>query len=132
MPRKPAVIYYVPQTLSIAERWHQTQLVMKLFKLWKLTYKQQAIALGLSPNTESSIHNYKSGKQHLPQFRDIQDRIRLLLLIHKHLRRAYSFNKELAYRWIMTRNRDFKNCTPFEIISRDGFMGLVMINKYLE
>ena len=132
MSRATATNHYVPLSLSISERRHQTEMVMKLFELWKLTYKQQAIALGLSPNTESSIHNYKFGKQHLPQLRDIQDRIRLLLMIHKYLRRAYPYNKELAYRWITTRNIDFNNFSPFEIISRDGYMGLVKINNYLE
>ena len=132
MSRATIINYYEPSLLTNAERKHQTVLVMKLFELWKLTYKQQAIALGLSANTESSIHNYKSGKHPLPQLRDIQDRIRLLLTIHKYLRRAYPYNKELAYLWITTPNLDFDHLSPFDIIFRDGYLGLVKIKNYLE
>lgn len=114
------------------ERKQQTELVMKLFELWKLTYKQQAILLGLSPNTETSIHRYKTGKQYLPLYRDIQDRLGHLLAIHKYLRRAYPYNDELAYAWILTSNADFENFSPFDIAYKDGYMGLMRIRNYLE
>lgn len=68
-------IDFIPVSLTEAERQQQTQMIMQLFDYWCLTYRQQAIALGLSPNTETSIHRYKNGKQFLPLFRDIQDRV---------------------------------------------------------
>lgn len=124
---------YLPiVVLSQEERQQQTQLIMKLFEHWKLTIKQQAILLGLSPNTETSIYNYKTLKQCLPTYRDTQDRIKHLLVIHKYLRRAYPFNKELAYRWISTKNADFDRVSPFDVIAEEGFMGLVKIRMYLE
>jgi len=123
---------YEQAALTEKERTQQTQMIMRLFEHWNLTYKQQAIALGLSPNTETSIHRYKNGKQCLPQFRDIQDRVRHLLAIHKFLRRAYSNDIVLAYRWISTENADFNNQSPFNIICHDGYMGLVRVRKYLE
>jgi hypothetical protein len=123
---------YEPLSLSETERQQQTDMIMKLFDLWGLTYKQQAIALGLSPNTETSIYRYKNGKQYLPLFRDMQDRVGHLLAIHKYLRRAYPFNKELAYRWVTTPNADFSNQPPFDAISQDGYMGLIKVRNYLE
>lgn len=118
-------------SLTTMERAHQTQMIMKLFQLWNLTTKQQAIALGLSPNTGTSIDNYKKGK-FLPLYRDIQDRIGHLLAIHKNLRQIYPYNKELAYQWITTPNADFDNQSPFDVIAVEGYMGLVSIRTYLE
>lgn len=124
---------YLPAiALSQTERQQQTQLIMKLFEHWKLTIKQQAILLGLSPNTETSIYNYKTLKQYLPTYRDTQDRIRHLLTIHKFLRRAYVFNTELAYSWMTTSNADFDHIRPLDVIAKEGFMGLVKIKTYLE
>lgn len=117
--------------LSKTERKQQTALIMKLFERWGITYKQQAIALGLSPNTETSIHNYKTGQHFLPQYRDIQDRISLLLAIHKYLRRVYPENRGLAYRWITTPNKDFDSKTPFEVVRDEGYLGLVKVHQYL-
>ena len=123
----------MPQSANEAEqRTHQTQIIMKLFELWDLTDKEKAIALGLSPDTQTSIHKYKTGKQNLPSARDTQDRISHLLAIHKFLRRAYPFNKELAYQWIKTPNTDFNNHAPFNLISIKGYLGLIQVRYYLE
>ncbi|OAI49450.1 hypothetical protein AYO45_02480 [Gammaproteobacteria bacterium SCGC AG-212-F23] len=127
-----ALINNRQSALTEAERKQQTQLIMQLFAHWRLNYKQQAIVLGLSANTETSIYLYKCGKRYLPEYRDIQDRIKHLLTIHKYLRRAYSSNKELAYRWIVTPNTDFNLCSPFDVIDQEGHMGLVKIRHYLE
>lgn len=123
-----------PNQISLTEfeRKQQTQMIMQLFKHWQLTAKQQAIALGLSSKTETSIYNYKNGTNSLPLYRDLQDRLGHYLAIHKCLRRAYSFNKELAYRWILTPNADFDFRTPFDVIQKEGYMGLVKIRNYLE
>ena len=67
--------------LTDVERAQQTQMIMKLFEYWGLTYKQQAIALGLSPNTETSIHRYKSGKQFLPLFRSVNTDLNVTLAL---------------------------------------------------
>lgn len=125
-------INYEPPDMSELERRQQTELIMNLFAKWNLTYKQQAIVLGLSPKTDTGIHRYKTGKQFLPQYRDIQDRISYLLAIHKLLRRAYAFNIELAYQWILAPNEDFNNKCPYDIICAKGYLGLVEIKEYLE
>jgi len=123
---------YDPPDMTDEERRAQTELIMNLFAKWNLTYKQQAIMLGLSPNTESGIHRYKTGKQYLPQYRDIQDRISYLLAIHKLLRRAYPFNEELAYQWMLTSNEDFQFKSPYDLICEKGYLGLVQVKEYLE
>ena len=114
------------------ERKQQTQMIMALFKLWNLTDKEKAIALGLSTGTQTSIHKYKTGKQNLPLLRDTQDRIGHLFAIHKYLKRAYPFDKELAYQWIKTSNSDFNNSSPFDLIFDEGYLGLVKVRNYLE
>lgn len=48
------------------------------------------------------------------------------------MRRAYPFNKELAYLWIKTTNTDFNNNTPFDLISQKGHLGLIQVRYYLE
>jgi hypothetical protein len=131
-PATHNIHHYEPVSLTETERKHQTQMIMKLFELWKLTYKQQALMLGLSPNTETSIHRYKYNKQCLPLFRDIQDRVQHLLTIHKYLRQAYPLNKNLAYRWMTTQNSDFNNQSPLDVICQEGYMGLVKVRDYLE
>lgn len=132
MPRPKNTSYAPIARLTEKERKQQTQLIMKLFELWNLTDKEKAIALGLSPHTQTSIYKYKTGKQDLPINTDTQDRISHLLAIHRCLRRAYPFNKELAYLWIKTPNTDFDNQSPFDIIHQEHFLGLYRIRKYLE
>jgi hypothetical protein len=132
MSRVNATVHFEPVFLNNVERKQQTKMIMRLFEHWQLTYKQQAIALGLSPNTETSIHRYKNGRQCLPLYRDIQDRVGHLLAIHKYLRRAYPFNKNFVYHWITTPNSDFNLQIPFDIICKEGYMGLVKVRNYLE
>lgn len=132
MSQANKLIDYEPILLSEKEQKQRTQMLMRLFEHWKLTYKQQALALGLSPHTQTSIYNYKMGKQALPLYRDIQDRVGHLFAIHKYLRRAYPFNKELAYLWVTKPNLDFNHQSPFEVICKEGYLGLVKVRNYLE
>ena len=132
MARSNLAFNYQPVLLSEEERHAQTQLIMRLFERWQLTYRQQAILLGLSPMTETSIHRYKNLKAYLPQYRDIQDRTGHLLAIHKYLRRIYSMNKSLAYRWMTTPNEDFNHLSPYAVISKEGYTGLLQVRQYLE
>jgi hypothetical protein len=127
-----AKLHAHPEPLNKDERKYQTELIMQLFAHWNLSIRQQAIALGLSSGTGTSIHNYKSGKGYLPTSRDIQDRIGHLLAIHKCLRRAYPFNNALVYSWIKTPNSDFNQQTPFDIMEQQGLLGVVEIRNYLE
>lgn len=109
-----------------------TKMIMRLFELWRLTYEQQAQLLGLSPKTKSSIAKYKKGELNLPQYRDIQDRITHLLVIHKSLRQIFPENQDLAYQWPTIHNRAFDHMTPVELVCKEGFLGMIRIRKYLE
>lgn len=109
-----------------------TQMIMQLFEHWELTYEQQTMLLSLSANTHSTIARYKKGAAYLAQDRDTQDRIGHLLAIHKCLRTLFPLNKELAYAWPTTPNRYFEGKTPIEVISKEGFLGLLKVRQYLE
>lgn len=109
-----------------------TKMIMQLFEHWKLTYEQQSMLLSLSTNTHSTIARYKKGGACLSRDRDTQDRAGHLLAIHKYLRTIFPLNKELAYAWPSTANQYFGGKTPVEIISEEGFLGLIKVRRYLE
>jgi len=69
-----------------------TRMVMRLFEHWRLTYEEQAQVLGLSPKTHSTISRYKKGLSSIRLERDSYDRVRLLLSIHKLLRKIFPLN----------------------------------------
>lgn len=109
-----------------------TQMIMRLFEHWQLTIKQQAMLLGLSPKTNSTIINYKNGTAVIQLRGDKLDRVRQLLAIHKYLRLAFPKNKALAYQWPTTPNRFFDNKTPVDIMQSEGIIGLHKVREYLE
>ena len=121
---------YDPHSYGRSERL--THMLMRLFEHWQLTYEEQAKLLSLSTGTKSTIARYKKGVSTLSPDRDTQDRIRFLLAIHKHLRTIFPRNKELAYQWPKTPNRYFSEKTPVDVISEEGFLGLVKVHDYLE
>ena len=123
---------YKEPLLTEEERSSQTKMIMRLFELWNITPMQQAICLGLSIKTRTNINKYKTGKAHLPIYRDIQERIKYLLIIHKQLRRLFPRNEEIVYSWIRLQNRYFDNLSPLDIICRDGLLGLVAVKQYLD
>lgn len=53
-----------------------------------------------------------------------------LLGIHKNLRLLFPHNRELAYRWMTTRNKAFDNQTPVEVVKGWGFAGLLMVRAF--
>lgn len=130
-PRKPESLYH-EVVLDDSERASQTKMIMRLFDLWQISPAQQAICLGLSPNTRTSISNYRTGKACLPLYRDTQDRIANLLAIHIALRKLFPENPKLVYGWINCRNRHFDNFTPLEVICRDNYRGIEKIKSYLQ
>lgn len=109
-----------------------TQMVMRLFEHWRLTYEQQAMLLSLSTHTRSTIARYKRGDATLQKDRDTQDRIAHLLAIHKYLRNIFPRNKELVYTWPTTPNRHFGDRSPVQVIDEEGFVGLIKVRQYLE
>ena len=56
----------------------------------------------------------------------------LILSIHQNLRLLFPQNRDLAYRWMTTRNKAFENLTPVEVVKESGFAGLLMVRGYLD
>ncbi|NCV71541.1 MAG: DUF2384 domain-containing protein, partial [Betaproteobacteria bacterium] len=48
------------------------------------------------------------------------------------LRLLFPQNRDLAYRWMSTRNKAFDNLTPVEVVKEWGFAGLLMVRGYLD
>ncbi len=129
--RKPEKFYQEIE-FTDEERASQTKMIMHLFEHWKLSPTQQAICLGLSTHSRSSLGLYRRGKSYLPLYPDLQSRVAYLLTIHSALRKLFPENKEIAYTWIHRPNKYFENYTPFEIICRDRYEGLKKVSDYLE
>jgi hypothetical protein len=55
-----------------------------------------------------------------------------LLGIHLALRLIFPQNRQLAYSWIKTPNRRFDGKTPLEVMLGEGFLGVVMVRRYLD
>ncbi len=107
------------------------KMVMTLFDHWKLSTEDQAALLGIASNNRAALSNYRSGKP-IGTSRDQYERVGHILGIHKNLRLLFPQNRDLAYRWITTRNKAFDNRTPVEVIKEWGFAGLLMVRGYLD
>lgn len=107
------------------------RMIMKLLEHWQLTTEDQAALLGLSGSSRAALGRYRNGAP-IGSSRDQYERVGHLLGIHKNLRLLFPHNRELAYRWMTTRNRAFDNLTPVEAIREYGFAGLLMVRAYLD
>jgi hypothetical protein len=65
-------------------------------------------------------------------FRRRVKRVGHLLGIYKNLRLLFPQNRDLADRWMSTRNKAFDNLTPVEVVKEWGFAGLLMVRGYLD
>lgn len=123
-----------PDTLDLHSRDQRqalARMIMNLLDHWKLSGEDQLVLLGLNPESRVSLKRYREGNA-LSNNRDLLDRVGHLLAIHKSLRIIFPQNLELAYRWMSTRNKNFKNMTPVEVVKQYGFTGLVMVRSYLD
>ena len=107
------------------------KVVMTLFDHWKLSTEDQAALLGVSASSRGTLSRYRKGEP-IGTSRDQYERVGHLLGIHKNLRLLFPQNRELAYRWITSRNKAFDNLTPVEVMKEWGFVGLVMVRGYLD
>lgn len=107
------------------------RMVMTLFDHWKLSTEEQAALLGIAASNRAALGRYRKGEP-IGTSRDQYERVGHLLGIHKNLRLLFPQNRDLAYRWMTTRNRAFDNLTPVEIIQEWGFAGLLMVRGYLD
>ncbi len=120
-----------PQVLASKDRGALAKMLLTLFDHWNLTTEDQAMLLGLASTNRAALSRYRKGEP-IGASRDQYDRVGHLLAIHKNLRLLFPKNRELAYRWISTRNKAFDNLTPVEVIKEWGFAGLLLVRSYLD
>lgn len=113
------------------DRGALARMVMQLFEHWQLSTEDQAALLGIAAGNRAALARYRKGEP-IGTSRDQYERVGHLLGIHKSLRLLFPQNRELAYRWMTTRNRAFDNLTPVEVIREWGFAGLLMVRGYLD
>ena len=107
------------------------KMVMTLLSHWDLTTEDQAALLGIASSNRAALARYRKGEP-IGSNRDQFERVGHLLGIHKNLRLLFPQNRDLAYRWMSTRNKAFDNLTPVEVIKECGFAGLLMVRAYLD
>lgn len=113
------------------DRGALARMVMTLLDHWKLSTEDQAALLGIAASNRAALARYRRGEP-IGTSRDQYERVGHLLGIHKNLRLLFPQNRDLAYRWISTRNRAFDNLSPVEVIREWGFAGLLMVRAYLD
>ncbi len=105
--------------------------VTALFDHWKVPLPEQAALLGLSKDSRSTVSRYRKGEP-LAANRDLIERSGHLLGIHKALRIMFPHNRDLVYAWVGTPNRRFGGKRPIDIMSSEGYLGLVAVRRYLD
>lgn len=113
------------------ERTSLAKMCVRLLELWDLDRRQQAVMLGLSPRTRSTLRNYAKGTP-LPDQRDILDRAGHLMGIIKSLEILFPANPELIESWATTPDRMLAGLTPYEVVEREGLAGLRDLRAYLD
>lgn len=121
---------YEHKAPSPDDRGALAKMVMTLLEHWKLSTEDQAALLGIASSNRAALANYRSGKP-IGTSRDQYERVGHLLGIHKNLRLLFPHNRDLAYRWMSTRNKAFNHLTPVEVVRDFGFAGLLMVHAYL-
>ena len=107
------------------------RMVMTLLDHWQLSTEDQAALLGIAPSNRAALTRYRKGEP-IGTSRDQYERVGHLLAIHKNLRLLFPHNRDLAYRWMSTRNQAFEHRTPAETVKEWGFAGLLMVRAYLD
>jgi len=118
-------------TIATHDRGALATMVMTLLDHWKLSTEDQAALLGVAPSNRAALSRYRKGEP-IGGSRDQFERVGHLLGIHKNLRLLFPQNRDLAYRWMSTRNKAFNNLTPVAVINEWGFAGLLMVRSYLD
>jgi hypothetical protein len=113
------------------DRGALAKMVMALLEHWKLSTEDQAALLGIASSNRAALSNYRSGKP-IGTSRDQFERVGHWLGIHKSLRLLFPQNRDLAYRWMTSRNKAFDNLTPVDVVKEWGFTGLLMVRGYLD
>ena len=106
------------------------RMVVSLLDHWKLSPIDQAVLLGLSTQSRSTIARYRRGEP-LADSADLLARAGHLLGIHKALRILFPHDRDLVYRWVSTPNRRF-GTSPLEVMKRHGYEGILAVRRYLD
>jgi hypothetical protein len=104
---------------------------MQLFEHWTISTEEQLDMLGLARDNRAALARYRKGVPMSPS-RDATERAGHLLAIHKNLRLLFPHNRDLAYKWMSTRNNAFEGRTPVNVVRDFGFAGLLMVRSYLD
>ena len=107
------------------------RLLVALFDHWALSAVDQAVLLGLSPQSRSTLARYRRGEP-LADNADLLARAGHLLGIHKALRILFPHDRDLAYRWVSAPNRRFGGAAPLDIMKRHGYEGILAVRRYLD
>jgi hypothetical protein len=113
-----------------ASRERLAKMVVSLLDHWHLPPNDQAVLLGLSPQSRSTIARYRRGEP-LADNADLLARAGHLLGIHKALRILFPHDRDLAYRWVAAPNARF-GATPLQIMKRHGYEGILAVRRYLD
>ena len=105
-------------------------MVTRLLDHWNLSASEQAIVLGLSGGSRSTLTRYRKGAP-LADNRDLLERAGHLLGIHKSLRMLFPRDRDLAYRW-MTQPNARIGARPVDLVIDRGFEGLLVLRRYLD
>jgi len=108
-----------------------SKMLMQLFEHWAISTEDQLDMLGLARDNRAALTRYRKGIP-MSASRDASERAGHLLAIHKNLRLLFPHNRDLAYRWMSTRNQAFEGRTPVEVVKDFGFAGLLMVRGYLD
>jgi hypothetical protein len=106
-------------------------MVMTLFGHWRLPVDDQLSILGLAETSRMTLNRYRKGEP-LADNRDLLDRVKTLLSIHRSLRILFPENREIVYKWMTLPNMDFSGKSPVQVIREEGFLGLLMVRRYLD
>jgi transcriptional regulator with XRE-family HTH domain len=106
------------------------RMLVSLLDHWNLSPNDQAVLLGLSTQSRSTIARYRRGEP-LADSADLLARAGHLLGIHKALRILFPHDRDLAYRWVSTPNRRF-GTSPLDVMKRHGYEGILAVRRYLD
>jgi len=117
---------------SAKERSQLTKMIMKLFKLWKLTTREQLLLLGMRENSRYMLQRYRNGESIIPFEKDKLDRAGLLLVIYEDLFALFPDNETMRYSWVKKENKLLDNNTPLDCMINQGILGLSKISRFLD
>ena len=128
MSVKPAEA--APDLRTRESRAALARMVAQLHDHWQLGAADQAILLGLSGQSRSTLARYRRGEP-FADSADLLARAGHLLGIHKALRILFPHDRDLAYRWVSAPNRRFSERAPLEVM-KQGYEGLLAVRRYLD